>query len=580
MKQAVRLLAGLALLSAAGLALADERIGSEILLAEEASYIIDPPRTASDGLGAFVVWASGSVTLQSARIDGAGTTTGPFTLASGWPHKRGADIASDGRNALVVWGEEDDRTGKIKALRIGPDGAALDVVPTTVGTLGISASSGIIDPRVAFDGTAYRVVWGRINSASDTAQLYTGRVGIDGALVAKPRRIRTRFMNVIPFSPRVACRGSTHCLVTWLETGATNRVVGARWIGDEMIDDTAIEILRGSAVYNPEVSTNGSDYFVAATGGSYANPDALGARLSAGGVALEVNGFRLNNPPPLGSAFVGGVGVTFDGTNYIASFMDGWSSCGSSLFAVRVDNAGQVLDADVPGVLISDAGAAYSTAVAATRTAAVVAWEDSRNGVSCGYPAKRVYAQRALAHGAPPGYADYDIGAIGPQAINEQAVLGFTVSAPALNPATTIFNAGNLPPGAVFDAATRTFRWKPAPNEAGVYGGVHFEASDGIQTVSEDVVITVAESSLSLCGVADSGGSPVPGVFIKLKGRGIPERVVSSDLNGRFCFFFLSPGQHMVKLARQSTRQYRGTRFEVVVGASDATIPQFSVHPR
>jgi len=81
---------------------------------------------------------------------------------------------------------------------------------------------------------------------------------------------------------------------------------------------------------------------------------------------------------------------------------------------------------------------------------------------------------------------------IGDRTIDETIPYGFTIFASDPdNEESLTFTAGNLPPGATFDGASRTFSWKPGRGQAGVYPGIHFEVSDGTHTDSEDVTITV-----------------------------------------------------------------------------------------
>jgi hypothetical protein len=140
----------------------------------------------------------------------------------------------------------------------------------------------------------------------------------------------------------------------------------------------------------------------------------------------------------------------------------------------------------------------------------------------------------------------------------------------------------NLPDGAVFDAATRTFQWFPYANQAGSYAGIHFEASDVTQTISEDVTITITEGSLSLCGVVELAGSgaPTPNVALRLKGGGGKPRTVLSDADGRFCFFHLIQAQYKLALDKLSRRDFVGERQNVVVSSGDLDGVVFVVRPR
>jgi hypothetical protein len=82
--------------------------------------------------------------------------------------------------------------------------------------------------------------------------------------------------------------------------------------------------------------------------------------------------------------------------------------------------------------------------------------------------------------------------AIGNRTLTE--TLGYSIVLHASNPDLSqplTYSTANLPPGAIFDATTHTFRWTPARGLAGTYPGVHFQASNGTQSDSEDITLTV-----------------------------------------------------------------------------------------
>lgn len=87
---------------------------------------------------------------------------------------------------------------------------------------------------------------------------------------------------------------------------------------------------------------------------------------------------------------------------------------------------------------------------------------------------------------------------VGDQTISEGSTLSFTVSAtdPDGNPLT--YTAGNLPPGAAFNPALRTFIWTPDYTQTGTYTGVSFTVSDGTLSDSETITITVEEAGMEL----------------------------------------------------------------------------------
>ena len=83
------------------------------------------------------------------------------------------------------------------------------------------------------------------------------------------------------------------------------------------------------------------------------------------------------------------------------------------------------------------------------------------------------------------------LNAIGNKSVNEGAQLTFTLSASDADGDALTYSASNLPLGATFDTATRTFSWTPGYSQAGVYANVHFQVSDSKMTDYEDITITV-----------------------------------------------------------------------------------------
>jgi hypothetical protein len=96
--------------------------------------------------------------------------------------------------------------------------------------------------------------------------------------------------------------------------------------------------------------------------------------------------------------------------------------------------------------------------------------------------------------------------AVGNKAVVELATLAFTISATDPDGDTLTYSASNLPQGATFQPATRTFSWTPGSGQSGTYTNVHFQVSDGKLTDSEDIDITVTASS-SLQGDVNGDGA-------------------------------------------------------------------------
>ncbi|VVB56243.1 Cohesin domain protein [uncultured archaeon] len=80
---------------------------------------------------------------------------------------------------------------------------------------------------------------------------------------------------------------------------------------------------------------------------------------------------------------------------------------------------------------------------------------------------------------------------IGDKKIFEGQALTFTLSATDNDSGTLTYSASNLPTGATFNPATKTFSWTPDFTRSGIYQNVHFEVSDGTLRDFENIAITV-----------------------------------------------------------------------------------------
>ena len=121
---------------------------------------------------------------------------------------------------------------------------------------------------------------------------------------------------------------------------------------------------------------------------------------------------------------------------------------------------------------------------------------------------------------------------IGDKKIFEGQALTFTLSATDNDAGTLTYSASNLPTGATFDPATKTFSWVPDFTRSGIYQNVHFEVSDGTLSDFENIAITVNKRSnmivtpsrkivnpgqtLRLNIAIDPMGNPISGAQISL----------------------------------------------------------------
>ena len=99
-----------------------------------------------------------------------------------------------------------------------------------------------------------------------------------------------------------------------------------------------------------------------------------------------------------------------------------------------------------------------------------------------------------MSGGTEPSNASPVLAPVGDRAIAEGQKLQIIVSATDADDGSLAFSASNLPAGASFDSATRTFTWTPGFDRAGDYPDVVFRASDGVASDSENIKITVYDA--------------------------------------------------------------------------------------
>jgi hypothetical protein len=207
-------------------------------------------------------------------------------------------------------------------------------------------------PAAAFDGTQYLVVWEDLRAGRPI--LYGARVGADGAaLDPSGFPILDTFADDDDFSayePAVAFDGDNFLVV--VETAG--RLLGVRVSrGGEVLDPGGIAITTAAqGASRPSLLFDGQQYLVAWTqAGDDSSPGraVYWARVQTDGTVLDPDGVR--GDPASDAA----VGLSFDGTNYLLSWMsrDGESDT-KAIFAARIAPDGTRIDAGA--IRISPAG--------------------------------------------------------------------------------------------------------------------------------------------------------------------------------------------------------------------------------
>jgi subtilisin family serine protease len=569
----------------------DERIGDIVT--------IDPPeahgsvRTVSDGVVTLVAWITPDGRIVASRIDGANAVSPPVELSPGpfplpgpgaAPAPYDLDVASDGGGFLVTWVE---RSGVewVRAIRVSPDGLPLDARPQFIEARPSIPNRFFRNSQVAFDGNAYTVLWNTYDGDRGRSEIWFRRVGTDGTARSKRRRLRRTDGFV---TTRLGCVAG-HCLAAWTEGFASINATGKQPIpalglvlaGDRVLNKTPRQLLLD---VDAVADVHGAGTQLALLGlrtilcpdGFVCGESVVGAVFDRDG-GLVAGGTRLDVGPTAGNASAFPTSLTHDGTNWLATFLSG-----GRIFGARMGSDGARLDNELIGLLLNPDTTAAAPSIVATNHDTVLTWIAYPSGGSPVAPTTLV-AERALAHATVPAIPTLTIGSIGSRQVAEKELLTFAVAAPALNPTTATFSVANLPSGAVFDAPTRTFRWVPAADRAGTYPSVHFAATDGAQTVGEDVTLTVSEAVHSIRGtVRNADLSPTPLILLRLTGAQGGARTVFTDMNGSYRFDDLRPRRYRIRLDPTSARQYTPTpgSASTMITSADVGAFDFVVTPR
>jgi hypothetical protein len=387
-----------------------------------------PPRALGDGgAGVLLAWGGGEQSaLFLARIDGGGVS-GPYAHLEG-EYKEQVSLAFDGQNYLVLWKETQETspypyraTKSVRALRVTPAGTPLDAAPTVLASKRDRGSLGIFPIGVDFDGTAYTVFWSQFSYRTGRGKVYVIRVGTDGRPLTRRRKVYPRRQTKVirgswAIEPQIAC-GAGSCLLAWQvrdgqispEGAYLDKLYGVRLQGNRVVDQTPFRILD-HADQLTGIATDGQDYLVMVDrlvicpGPAICGDDAVVGRVTGNGQALDLGGIRVNNGPTEVAAYPRSSGLTFDGTNWIATYLGGGPGGEAAIFAARIAPDGQVLDNEPEGLLVHVAQPgsyrALRSTVAATATDSVVVWADTLFQTPGDFSTvtNPIYAQRALPH--------------------------------------------------------------------------------------------------------------------------------------------------------------------------------------
>ena len=250
------------------------------------------PSIAFDGTNYFVVWVDSrnDGCIYGAMVNQAGVVLDSngiiITSIPDW--QESPSVAFDGINFLVVCQNQQGavQAPNIYGVRVNQAGVVLD-------SLGIAISTADRDqcrPSIAFDGTNYFVVWDDYRSGS-TKDIYGARVNQDG-VVLDPNGIAISTAADWQENPKVAFDG-TNYLVVWSDKHLYySDVSGARVSQDgTVLDPNGIAISPGTDWKDsPFVIFDGTNYIVVFEnhiGLRYDASDLYGIRVNPSGAVID-----------------------------------------------------------------------------------------------------------------------------------------------------------------------------------------------------------------------------------------------------------------------------------------------------
>ncbi|MEK6259848.1 MAG: Ig-like domain-containing protein [Planctomycetota bacterium] len=328
---------------------------------------------AFDGTRYLMVWAQqqGSLfqDIYGQFVTTSGTLSGsPFVIASHPNNQTAPTVAFNGTHYLVAWNDNfgTDNRNSIDIRVVRTDGTLGTEMILTSPSATISNSG----HDVASNGTDFLVVWGdNRNSSTNGRDIYSQRVAVNGAgtatLIGSELAVVTTTEH--EFNPSVAF-GDTNYLVTWTSDITVNAsqfnvkgaTVSPAGVISSPIDISTATGLQGNRAAG--VAYGDNSFLVVFDDNRDGTGDVGGARVSNAGVLLD-------GPATTGGILIaanpGGGGptrpqVAFDGQEWLVA----WSSSG--IRGTRVASDGTVLNPS-----------ANPSGVALTQTTSSLRWDPS-----------------------------------------------------------------------------------------------------------------------------------------------------------------------------------------------------------
>lgn len=287
------------------------------------------PAVAFDGENYMVVWTEFDYTFGSAIL-GARVAKNPsgfggplidrnaIVIGGGKTKEERAsfpDIVFDGSRYFVVWEKNRNGYDDVYGTWISSSGEVLDTDGMAIST----APDQQQNPKVAFDGTNYFVVW-RDNRNISSYDIYGARVNKKG-IVLDTDGIAVSVNSDNQEYPAVAFDGKNY-LIAWdswndifgMRMSTNGKFFGSNGSGDTIFKLPEIPIsVAMSGQTMPDISFDGINYFAVWIDSRGRSNSVYGSRISIDGKLLDPEGVFIGENAYYGKK----PSVAFDGTNYL-----------------------------------------------------------------------------------------------------------------------------------------------------------------------------------------------------------------------------------------------------------------------
>lgn len=238
-------------------------LGQKDIAVSTATHNQQQPAVVCQSGTCLVVWEDGRFSsggifeggIYGARVDLVGNildSTG-IAIAKSQGTKEMPDVTGDGTKFMVVWKDDSSGNGDIYGARLGAKGTLLD----TTGIL-LSSHTGIDDqPRVAFDGKNYFVVWSAMVTVNQWdirgARVSTGGTVLDVSDIA------IASSTYAEISPAITLWGSG-MMVTWDHQESGHKLYGTNVtaLGKAQTLSGVEFQAKGADLYHPAVASDGA----------------------------------------------------------------------------------------------------------------------------------------------------------------------------------------------------------------------------------------------------------------------------------------------------------------------------------